>query len=104
MLIALPLLCWPRIGDHVMGGRLVIALCLLKVSTQRVDARAKRESQSGNAYPLAGVMLLQIAPDRCNPQGVVPAVEAKVTLQLQAEGVELLTYVVNLCRLTLCLL
>jgi hypothetical protein len=45
MLIALPLVGWPGIGNHVISGGPVIGLGLLMVSTQRVDARAKREGQ-----------------------------------------------------------
>jgi hypothetical protein len=83
MLITLPLLGRPGIGNHVIGGCLVVDVGLLLMSTQRVDTRAEREGQSGNADPFAGVVLLKVAPNGFDPQRVIPAIQAEVTLQLK---------------------
>ena len=81
-LIALPALGLAGHGEHVVVRRLPVGVRLLQVATQRVDARAERDEESGFAYALAWELAFERAPALFRGQHVVPAIEAEQTLRL----------------------
>ncbi len=54
-MIALPLIGRSRNGDHIVDGFIAIGFCLFVIATQRVDARAERDRESGGTDALARI-------------------------------------------------
>lgn len=83
-LIALPFIRRSRDGDHVVDRFVAIRFGFFDIATQRVDARAQRDRESGRADAFARIAALEIAPALFDLEHLVPVVQSKPALGLDA--------------------